>query len=110
MMRRLPDRLIVAVIVAAALTGLLAALGDWTPSGDLNNWTYDFLINHGRYAATAQDIVFVDFDDATFARIQKYPIPRSIIAEVIERVGSAKPAVIGLDILLSESRSADEDA
>ena len=110
MMRRLPDRLIVAVIVAAALTGLLAALGDWTPYGDLNNWTYDFLINHGRYAATAEDVIFVDFDDQTFAKIQKYPIPRSTIAEVIERVGSARPAVIGLDIFLSEARSPEEDA
>lgn len=109
-MRVIPDRLIVAIIVGAALTGVLAALGDWTPYGDLNNWTYDFLVNHGHYAAPAQDVVFIDFDDATFAKIQKYPIPRSIIADVIERVGSAKPAVIGLDILLSESRSAEEDA
>jgi adenylate cyclase len=109
-MMRLPDRVIVAVIVAAALTTLLAALGDWTPYGDLNNWTYDFLVNHGRYAATAQDVVFVDFDDQTFAKIQKYPIPRSTIAEVIQRIGSAKPAVIGLDILLSEARNPEEDA
>lgn len=110
MMRRLPDRLIVAVIVAAGLTSMLAALGDWTPYGDLNNWTYDFLINHGRYAATADDIVFVDFDDQTFAKIQKYPIPRSTVADVIQRVGSAKPAIIGLDVLLSEARTPEEDA
>lgn len=110
MIRHLPDRVIVALIVAAALTSFLAALGDWTPYGDLNNWTYDFLINHGRYAAAAQDIVFVDFDDQTFAKIQKYPIPRSTIAQVIQRVGNAKPAVIGLDIFLSESRTPEEDA
>ncbi|HEY1730365.1 MAG TPA: adenylate/guanylate cyclase domain-containing protein [Terriglobales bacterium] len=109
-MRHLPDRVIVAVIVAAGLTGFLAALGDWTPYGDLNNWTYDFLVNHGRYAPTARDVVFVDFDDKTFAKIQKYPIPRSTIAQVIERIGSAKPAVIGLDILLSEARTPEEDA
>ena len=109
MMRQIPDRVIVALLVAAALTAALAALGDWTPYGDLNNWTYDFLINHGHYSPTATDVVFVDFDDATFAKIQKYPIPRSTIAEVIERVGNAKPAVIGLDIFLSEARSPGED-
>jgi class 3 adenylate cyclase/CHASE2 domain-containing sensor protein len=109
-MRRLPDRVIVAVLVAAALTAVLAALGDWTPYGDLNDWTYDFLVNHGQYAPTAKDIVFVDFDDQTFARIQKFPIPRSTIADVVERVGNAKPAVIGLDVLLSEPRNPGEDA
>lgn len=110
MARRLPDRLIVAGAVASALTAMLALLARWTPYGDLNNWTYDFLINHGQYSATAQDIVFVDFDDATFEKIQKFPIPRSTIAEVIEKVGQAKPAVIGLDIFLSEARSPEEDA
>jgi adenylate cyclase len=110
MMRRLPDRLIVAAVVAAGLTISLSFLDRWTPYGDLRNWTYDFLVNHGPYARTSPDIVFVDFDDATFEKIQKFPIPRSTIAQVVERVGQAKPAVIGLDILLSEARNADEDA
>jgi CHASE2 domain-containing sensor protein len=32
------------------------------------------------------------------------------VADVVDRVGKAAPAVIGLDIFLSEPRSADEDA
>ncbi|HEX4007373.1 MAG TPA: adenylate/guanylate cyclase domain-containing protein [Acidobacteriaceae bacterium] len=110
MFRRLPDRLIVAVVVAVGLTFALSLLARWTPYGDLRNWTYDFLVNHGRYASTSPDIVFIDFDDATFAKIQKYPIPRSTVAAVIDRAGQAKPAVIGLDMFLSEARSPDEDA
>jgi class 3 adenylate cyclase len=110
MKRRVPDRLIVAIFVALGLTALLSVLESWTPFGDLTNWTYDFLVNHGKYAASSQDIVFVDFDDATLAKIQKYPIPRSTVAAVIERVGQAGPAVIGLDMFLSETRSPDEDA
>jgi adenylate cyclase len=110
MMRRLPDRLIVAAFVALGLTVAVSLLDRWTPYGDLRNWTYDFLVNHGPYAATSQEIVFVDFDDATFDKIQKFPIPRSTIAQVVERVGQAKPAVIGLDILLSEARTPEEDA
>ena len=110
MKRRLPDRLIVAAIVALGLTLLVSMLERWTPYGDLANWTYDFLVNHGRYSPTSQDIVFVDFDDATFAKIQKFPIPRSTVADLVERVGQAKPAIIGLDMFLSEARNADEDA
>jgi len=109
MMRRLPDRLIVAVIVALGLTSLVSMLERWTPYGDLTNWTYDFLVNHGRYTPASQEIVFVDFDNATFAKINQFPIPRSTVASVAERVGQAKPAVIGLDMFLSEARSRDED-
>ena len=109
MIRRLPDRLIVAAIVAVTLTLAMSLLDRWTPYGDLRNWTYDFLINHGPYSHTSQDVVFVDFDDATFAKIQIYPIPRSIIAQAIGQVAKAKPAVIGLDILLSEARAAGDD-
>jgi class 3 adenylate cyclase len=110
MLKRLPDRIIVAAFVAFALTSLLVFLTNWTPYGDLNHWTYDFLINHGHYAPKAKNIVFVDFDNRTFARIDKYPIPRSDIAAVIEKIAQAKPAVIGVDIFLSEPRSAASDA
>jgi class 3 adenylate cyclase len=110
MMRRLPDRFIVACIVAFGLTFAVSMLERWTAFSDLTNWTYDFLVNHGRYAPTSKEVVFVDFDDATFAQIQKFPIPRSTVADVVAKVGQAKPAIIGLDIFLSESRNADEDA
>jgi adenylate cyclase len=109
MIRRLPDRLIVAAVIAIGLTVALSLIDRWTPYGDLRNWTYDFLINHGPWARTSQEIVFVDFDDATFAKIQLYPIPRSIIAQAITQVAKAKPAVIGLDVLLSEARTAGDD-
>ena len=110
MMRRLPDRFIVACIIAFGLTFAVSMLERWTAFSDLTNWTYDFLVNHGGYAQPSKEIAFVDFDDATFAQIQKYPIPRSTIADVVTRVGQAKPAIIGLDIFLSESRAPDEDA
>jgi class 3 adenylate cyclase len=110
MKRHLPDRLIVAVIVALGLTFLVSMLEQWSGFADLTAWSYDFLVNHGRYAPVSKDIVFVDFDDATFAKINKFPIPRSTVADLIERVGKAGPAVIGLDILLSEPRDAEEDA
>jgi class 3 adenylate cyclase/CHASE2 domain-containing sensor protein len=110
MIRRLPDRLIVATLVALALTFAVSMLERWTAFSDLTNWTYDFLVNHGGYAPTSKEIVFVDFDDATFAQIQKFPIPRSTVADVVTKVGQAKPAIIGFDIFLSEPRNPEEDA
>ena len=109
MLKRLPDRVIAAAVVALALTGLLTMLSSWIPYGDLNNWTYDFLINHGSYAPRSKNIVFVDFDNRTFSAINRYPIPRADIADVIQKVSAARPAIIGLDIFLSEPRSPQSD-
>ena len=108
-MRHLPDRLLVSVVLSGTICALVALLANWVPYADLENWTYDFLVNHGGYAQPSGDVVFVDFDDRTFAQVQQYPMPRSIIAQVIEQIGKAQPAVIGLDVLLSEPRDAEED-
>jgi len=108
-MRRLPDRLLVSIVLSGAICALVALLSSWVSYTDLDNWTYDFLVNHGRYAQPSPDVVFVDFDDQTFAKVQQYPMPRSIIAQVIQQIGRAKPAVIGLDVLLSEPRDPEED-
>jgi adenylate cyclase len=108
-MRRLPDRLLVSVVLSGTICTLVALLANWVPYADLESWTYDFLVNHGGYAQPSSDVVFVDFDDHTFAQVQQYPMPRSIIAQVIEQIGKAQPAVIGLDVLLSEPRDAEED-
>ncbi len=108
-MRRIPDRLFISVVLSGVICGLVALLADWVPYADLDNWTYDFLINHGRYAKPSTNVVFVDFDDQTFAKIQQYPMPRSIIAQALERVSQGRPAIIGLDIFLSEPRGEQED-
>src|SRR5271168_5170120 len=108
-MHRLPHPVLVSVALSGVICGLVALLSIWVPYTDLDNWTYDFLVNHGKYAQPSPDVVFVDFDDQTFARVQQYPMPRSIIAQVIEQIGKAEPAVIGLDVLLSEPREGQED-
>src|SRR5271163_3135640 len=108
-MHRLPHPVLVSVALSGVICGLVALLSIWVPYTDLDNWTYDFLVNHGKYAQPSPDVVFVDFDDQTFEKIQRYPMPRPIIAQVIQQVGQARPAVIGLDILLSEPRDELED-
>lgn len=76
---------------------------------DVNHWTYDFLVNHGPTLAPDPNIVVVDFDDDTFAALKQFPIERSVVSEVINKVSAGNPRVIGLDFLLSEKRSPSED-
>lgn len=77
---------------------------------DSELWGYDFLVNHAGYAPPAPNMVLIDFDDKTAAALNKYPIPRTVVAQVIARVSAARPRIIGLDVFLSEARGPEEDA
>ena len=99
-----------AAAIAAAATLLTFAASRSTSFSDFNHWTYDFTVLHAGLSPAPSNIVLVDFDEETFARIQKFPIPRATVAETLTRIAAQKPRVIGMDIFLSEARSPDEDA
>lgn len=98
-----------AAVIAAAASLLTFAFSRQTAFEDLRLWTFDFTVLHAGMSPPSKDVIFVDFDEETFNRIGKYPTPRGDVAKVIAAVGAQKPRVIGLDILLSEPRSAEED-
>ena len=47
-------------------------------------------------------VVIVAIDDASLTRYGQWPWPRTVLAHLIERIAAAKPAVIGLDIVMAE--------
>jgi adenylate cyclase len=101
-------------VLASALLALLVSLivglfGRTAAFGDYELWGYDFLVNHSTHASVNSDVVIVDFDDATFDRINQYPIPRSSIADVIARVADGSPRIVGLDLFLAEQRTQEQD-
>jgi len=105
-----PAQLAKYVILAGVVCAIAYGIGRSPAMSDLELWGYDFLVNHGGYAKPDPGIVLIDFDDETVSALQQFPIPRRVIAQVIEKAGSAKPRVMGLDVFLSESRGAEEDA
>lgn len=100
----------VAFAIAALSVILIVLTSRTLVFNDVNHWTYDFLVNHNRVSKPNPDIVVVDFDDDTFAALKQFPTPRSVVAQVLTKVLSSNPKVIGLDFLLSEQRSPSEDA
>ncbi len=70
---------------------------------------YDLLILSRGSHALPESPVIVDFDDATVQAYQAFPIPRKLLAEVVEKIAAAKPGVIGLDIILDIGRSEPDD-
>ena len=97
-------------LLSAVVCALAFFISRFQTVADLELLGYDFLVNHAGYAPPDSNIVLIDFDDQTVAALQQYPVPRSLIAQVITKISAAKPRVIGLDIFLSESRGPDEDA
>jgi adenylate cyclase len=47
-------------------------------------------------------IVVVDIDRESLARYGPWPWHRTLLAELVRRIAQAKPAVVGLDVLLSD--------
>ena len=100
----------ILLLLSSLVCLLVAAMSFSMAFNDLNYWTYDFLVTHGGFAPQSRNVVMVDLDDATVAQIRQFPIPRDVVAHIITKVASAKPRVIGLDMLLSEERKPEQDA
>jgi serine phosphatase RsbU (regulator of sigma subunit) len=48
-------------------------------------------------------VVIVAIDDASLTRLGQWPWPRQRLAALVERILAARPAVVGLDLLLPEA-------
>ncbi|MBK6707851.1 MAG: CHASE2 domain-containing protein [Sphingomonadales bacterium] len=81
----------------------------WRGTAAFDNLVYDQLSSISR-PAPDEDILLINIDEASMARIGKWPWDRSIHAQLIEKLSPAKPRTILLDILLSEPGGADSDA
>ncbi len=100
---------LVSAMLAAVACGLGFFLARSVVASDVELWAYDFLVNHGRYTPPADNIVVVNFGNKSVQQIGRFPIPRGVLATVINRVASGKPSVIGLDFFLTEERDPPED-
>jgi class 3 adenylate cyclase/CHASE2 domain-containing sensor protein len=95
--------------IAAVACGLVFYASTSTSFTDLDSWTYDFTVIAGGDNSVSKDVVLVDFDEESFARIARYPIPRGTFAELLTKIAAQQPRIVGMDILLSEARTPEED-
>jgi CHASE2 domain-containing sensor protein/signal transduction histidine kinase len=88
------------IALALALLAFGLAAGEWL-------WRGDRLVYDAGLAwwsrPPADDVVIVAIDDASIEAIGRWPWARSVHATLLERLASAKPRVIVLDLVLSES-------
>jgi adenylate cyclase len=96
-----------AIAVAACVAVFFASR--FTSFTDLDAWTYDFTSITGGDDSVSKDVVLVDIDEESFARIGKYPIPWTTVADLLTKIGAQRPKVVGLDMLLSEARTPEDN-
>ena len=87
------------ISAAAAQLGLLR-------SAELRG--FDLLVST-RGCAPSPEIVVVDFDDASVEAFHAFPIPRELLANIVAKISSGGPELIGLDILLDMPREEAAD-
>ena len=63
---------------------------------------YDLMMALRADAQSPSDIVLVEIDDDSLEKLGRWPWPRSLIAEGIDKINAGAPKVIGLNMILSE--------
>jgi CHASE2 domain-containing sensor protein len=97
-----------AVAAVAILGGLMGHFAGALPSLEQDAAEARIAVGH---RAPRQDIVIVDIDTRTFAQIpRRWPFPRSMHAQAIDRIALARPKEIVYDVQFTErSEDLEED-
>jgi len=91
----------VGVIVLLGLVALLLA-PDTTPLRRLRLAGFDMYQSLLPRARNSEPVVIVFIDESSLALHGQWPWPRTLLARLLATVGAARPAALGLDILLTE--------
>lgn len=63
---------------------------------------YDLRMNMRESQADSNEIVLVDVDDDSIDKLGRWPWPRSLIAQGIEKIREGSPKIVGLNMIFSE--------
>jgi CHASE2 domain-containing sensor protein/signal transduction histidine kinase len=99
-------------VVSAAVLILAGALTATQGTTRADRLIYDRFMRLQAQAAPA-DVVIVAIDEKSLEQIGRWPWPRRVHAQLLERLAPAKPAVVALDVLMPESSTdpvVDDDA
>ena len=97
-------RLLPGIVAAIATLGLTA----WGKLEGLDQALYRSLFQGRGTLDWHSDIVLITIDDASLAQLGRFPWPRRLYSELLDRLSEAPPQVIVFNILFTESSADDE--
>jgi CHASE2 domain-containing sensor protein len=94
------------VALVFSLLFLIGVFNGTTLLEGIERTAYDLGVKAaGHNPGSADRITIVAIDDDSIRKIGRWPWPRSILAETVERLAAAKPKAIGLQIFLNEPQT-----
>lgn len=99
-----------AVALAAVLLLCAAAVGFPDFFGRLELGLSDLRFRIAPRPRALPEIVHLDIDDASAARLGTYPFPRRVHARVLEVLARCEPAVVAFDIVFHGAKDEADDA
>ncbi|MCI5147973.1 MAG: CHASE2 domain-containing protein [Candidatus Electrothrix sp. MAN1_4] len=89
-----------------ALFFILVAQYDPPILHELRLKSFDFFLRHNPAPLSADHrVVIVDVDSESLKKLGQWPWPRKRIADLLQKITSAEPTVVGLDMLFAEPDS-----
>ena len=96
---------LIAIVLASVSIGV--GLSWRIPELDLA--ARDWLVRSRGKIAPPSEIVIIAIDEASIARLGRFPWPRALMARGLERISAARPKAIALDVLYSEPTARADD-
>ncbi len=91
------------------LSTLIAVVVDWRAPW-LSQYAYDALMRVRGASSPPEQIAIIAIDDASIARFGRFPWPRTLTAQALEKISAANPEVIGLSVLYTDASTESDDA
>jgi adenylate cyclase len=98
--RRIGMRRAIGMLMLAAFLAL--RLFDPTPLQDLRLRSFDFFQRLQPRDAKARPVVIVDIDEASLKEIGQWPWPRTLVADLVAKLGALGAVAIGFDVIFAE--------
>ena len=97
-------------VAASCIVAVAILLLSWTTYfAQLNSSAYDFTLRLAGPISPSSPTVIVAIDEDSIDRIGSWPWSRDKIARLIERIQSAGPKTIAVDLLLDDTKTDEED-
>lgn len=95
-------------IAIILLSTLIAIVVDWRAPW-LSQYTHDALMRIRGSSPPPEQITIIAIDDASIARFGRFPWPRALTAQALEKISVANPKVVGLSVLYSDATTESDD-
>jgi adenylate cyclase len=106
--------LALAVVIIAGAWGLFLGLAHVEGRGSLLDRleapTQDWRLLMAGPRAAPDEIVIVAIDDETVRRVGSYPLPRTVLAQIVNRLADDGAKAVALDMLFLDRGAAEADA